>query len=129
MSNADAGHLAKARKLRDDIAENAAAMHASEPEGSALPTFADLLKLRADSAIAAAARDARTALATSAEIVARLQKVQARDPMDEFGRTLQLFLANEEKARSELVLENFAAAERSARAAIVAKEQLDYDPN
>ena len=103
-------------------------MHASEPEGSALPTFADMLKLRADSTIAAAARDARTALATSTEIVARLQKVQARDPMDEFWKNLLLVLTNEEKARSELVLENFPAAERSARAAIVAKEQLDYQP-
>ena len=129
MRNADAGQLANARRLRDEISQSASVLQGSEPEGSALPEFADALKLRADAWIAFAAGDARSTLATAADVATRIEKIQPRDSTDELWKNATLFMANELKARSQLVLQDYPAVERSARASLAAKDLWIIDPN
>jgi conflict system STAND superfamily ATPase len=126
--NADAGHLAKARELADDIRKYAAALHGSEPATSAAPAFADLLKLRLDAQAASAGGDPRLANKISATMISRAQQLRTNNERDALARIETLVAANELKARSELALKDYPAAEQSARAALAAKEKYIVDP-
>jgi len=128
LRNADAGHLQKARGFSADIGKYASDLRSSEPATSTTPAFADLLKLRVDSEVAFAEGDARSARGICAEMNARLQKMQKINEADEQNKYATLYLANELKARSELVLKDYSAAEQSARAALAAKEKWIIDP-
>jgi hypothetical protein len=126
--NADAGHLAKARGFSGGIGKYAADLRASEPANSVAPAFADILKLNVDSVVALAEGQARSARGICAEMDSRLQKIRTNNEADEQWKNAALYLANELKARSELVLKDYPAAEQSARAALAAKEKWVVDP-
>jgi tetratricopeptide (TPR) repeat protein len=128
LRNADAGHLAKARSFSGGIGKYASDLRSSEPATSAAPAFADLLKLRVDSIVAFAEGDARSARGICADMNSLLQKMRTNNEGDEQNKNATLFLANELKARSELALKDYAAAEQSARAALAAKEKYIVDP-
>jgi type II secretory pathway pseudopilin PulG len=127
--NADAGRLAEARRIADEIRDYAAAMHASEPKDSLLPIRADVSSLMSDALVAYTEGDARRAQGIGAEIILRVQKVKANNNADKIWKSSLLFMANELKAQSELLLQEFPAAEQSARAALAAKEQWVVDPH
>jgi hypothetical protein len=128
VRKADAGRMAEARKYHDEAAQYAARLHRSEPEGSNLPLFADLLTLRANGTIAFAAGDTRAAQAAASEMVTRTAAIAPRDSGDEIFKGALLYFANELKAYSELKLGNAPAAEKSASAALAGKALWIVDP-
>ena len=68
VRNADAGRIAAASRYpRRDRRSTRRVLQRSEAKDSAVPDFADALKLRAEAWIASVAGDARSALATAAE--------------------------------------------------------------
>ena len=128
VRNADAGRIAPARKYAEEAAQYAARLHRSESKDSTVPHFADALKLRAEGAIAAASGDLRAALAAASEINALLAKITPRDPGDKINKGASVFLANELKAQSELLLGDFSSVEKSATSALAGKELWIIDP-
>jgi len=128
MRNADAGRLAEAREIAGEMREFVAALHASESKDSAVPTYADVLELRADSHIAYGSGDAQRAREISAQMIAKVEGVKADSKFDKQLKGALLFMANEMKAQIELQQKDFPAAEQSARAALAAKEQWVIDP-
>jgi hypothetical protein len=127
--NADAGRIDAARTYGDEVAQYAARLHRSEAKDSTVPLFADALKLRADGAVASAAGDVRAALAAASKMTVLLGRIAPRDPGDEVYKGLLVFLANELKAQSEVLLGDFPAAEKSARSALAGKELWIVEPN
>jgi hypothetical protein len=128
LRNADAGRIAPARKYAEEAAQYAARLHRSESSDSTVPLFADALRIRADGAIAVASSDVPAALATADEINALLAKITPRSPGDQINKGAATYSANELKAQCELLLGDFAAAEKSARTALAGKESWVVDP-
>jgi hypothetical protein len=126
--NADARRIAPARKYAEEAAQYTARLQRSESKDSTVPLFAEVLKLRADGAIAAASGDMRAALAAAGAINALLETVEPRNPGDEINKGASAFFANELKAQCELLQGDFAALERSARSALAGKELWVVDP-
>jgi len=128
MRNADTGNLARARQLAAEMAPYGPALRQSEPADSLAGPFADLFKLRADSLIAFTAGEARTSFGISTEAISRIQALQPEGEADKIAKSAHLVGASEQKARAALVMNDYAAAEQSARAALSAKENWTVDP-
>lgn len=124
----DAGQLAKARAIADELGSYAASLQKSEPAGSLAGPYGALLKRVADARIAAARGDDRAARDICADINTRLGTIHATSGRDQFIVSGFGFQGNEQKARSELALKEYGAAEQSARAALAAKEKFTFDP-
>jgi hypothetical protein len=129
VRHADAGRIAAARKYGEEIARYAARLHDSEAKDSPLPLFADAVKLRVDGAMAFAGGDVRAALTAASDMATLLGKIEPRDPGDEINKGALLYLANEMKAHSEMLLGDYSAAEQSAKAALAGKELWIVDRN
>ncbi len=125
---ADAGQLAKARALVDESTRHAAALQASEPKDSRVPLNAELMALSARALLAGHEGDPRRAADLSAEGARRAQVIDASEGLGAVWKYALLFNFNGTQARSELALEDYPAAERSARAARAAKERWPIDP-
>ncbi len=126
--NAEAGRFAKALEISDEMASYIPALKKSEPAGSLAAPFAELLKLRADSRVAEARGDARAARDIGADMIARLEPMRAEGETDIQWKNASTFMANDVKARAELVLKEYAAAEQSGRKALAAKAGWIIDP-
>jgi hypothetical protein len=127
--NADTGNLGKARALANEMTPIVSALRTSEPAGSLAPSYAEIFQLGADMRIADAGADARATLALCTQMDSRLQKLRPEGVYDDRWKKSLLYLANEQKARSEIELKDFAAADRSAQAALQAKEAWIIDPS
>jgi hypothetical protein len=128
MRNTDAGRLTRVRELTLEMQESASALQASEPAGSPLPILADAFRRRVEALDAFHAGNARAARGIAAETIARVQALEVQGEFDRQTKSLILFMLNGLKARSELVLRDFAAAEHSARAALATKDGFPSDP-
>jgi tetratricopeptide (TPR) repeat protein len=127
--NADAGSFAKAREIIDEMGSHIPALKKTEPAGSLAAPFAELLVLRAESQLALARGDASAARDIGAGMDARLQAMRPDNESDVQWKYASTFFANDVKSQAEIVLKDFEAAERSARAALAAKERWIFDPN
>ena len=126
---ADAGDFGKSREVIDEMKSYLPALKKSEPAGSLAVPFAELLTLRAESRLALARGDASAARDIGADMDARLQAMQPDNDTDIQWKYASTYFANDVKSQAEVALEDFEAAERSARAALAAKERWVYDPN
>ena len=84
--------------------------------------------LRAESRLALARGDASAARDIGADMDARLQAMRPEGETDVQWKNASTYMANDVKSQAEIALKEFEAAERSARAALAAKEHWIVDP-
>ncbi len=126
--NADAGNLAKAREIIEEMNSYLPALRKSEPAGSLAPAFAELLVFRAESQLALAQGNANKAREITADMETRLGTLRPDNANDVQWKDAATFFANDVKSRAEFRMKDFEAAERSARAALAARERWVFDP-
>ncbi len=124
----DAGDYAKARGIIDEMQTYIPALKKGERAGSLAVPFAELLNLRAESRLALARGDASAARDFGAEMDARLQAMRPDNETDAQWKDASTYFANDVKSQAEIALAEFEAAERSARAALAAKERWVFEP-
>ena len=127
---ADAGDFGKAREIIEEMVSYIPALKKSEPAGS----LAVHLRRTAEAPGGIAARPGarrrergprhRRGHGCAAPGDATGGRVRISN-----GRTPQRYFANDVKSQAEIALKDFEAAERSARAALAAKERWIFDPN
>jgi tetratricopeptide (TPR) repeat protein len=126
---ADAGDFGKSRGIIDELKSYIPALRKGEPAGSLAVPFAELMQLRAESRLALARGDANAARDISADMDARLQAMRPDNETDVQWKYASTYFANDVKSQAEIALKEFDAAERSARAALAAKERWIFEPN
>ncbi len=125
---ADVGDFAKSREVIEEMKSYLPALKKSEPAGSLAVPFAELLVLRAESRLALARGDSSAARDIGADMDARLQAMRPEGETDIQSKYASTYMANDVKAQAEIALKDFESAERSARAALAAKESWIIDP-
>ena len=126
---ADTGDFGKSRDIIEEMKSYLPALKKNEPAGSLAAPFAELLTLGAEAQLALARGDAAAARNFGADMDARLQAMRPDNETDVQWKDASTYIANDVKSRAEIALKDFAAAERSARAALAAKERWIFEPN
>jgi hypothetical protein len=126
---AELGRFDALPKINQEMVETTRVIRSNADKSSTLPFVAQSATVALGAMVALIRSDPRETLRLANEMLPKIESIKADGGRDEYEQSQGLYLYNYAQGRAQFLLGDYAAAEKSARAALAARTRLQNGAN